>query len=463
MISLERMPAVLPGAGDEWLQEYRREQQRANAAGSKRIVLFPIIFFQIYLLVSVLVFAFGPWPWPVSNPVELYSFLILAQLALFLGYRSALNQRARGSRINIKVKTAVILSLSLNFLWIGTTFKSRTGQTTFSLGAAVSAVNTGLRNPGSQYDERQQSEIMSGDAASTPMGYVTLMLYPVMWLAFPLGIFFWKQLSATVRFALVVWIIVDLTTWIAGGTNKGIADLVLLLPSMLVARNPAMLTKIRAPNLRVLAIAFLGFASLLLFFSGGISGRGGGAGDPLYEPSARISADTENLTLKFFPERVQVTLASFASYFGQGYYALSLTLNEPFVFCYGVGNSYFLEGLSRHFVSEPIASKTYPARIEEQGWDSYGKWHSIYPWIASDLTFPGTLVFMLVVGRLFALVWLDVAFCRNPWAVCLLPLVLMMLFYAPGNNQVLAFSSTALPFWALLTMWVLSRNRARAN
>jgi hypothetical protein len=102
---------------------------------------------------------------------------------------------------------------------------------------------------------------------------------------------------------------------------------------------------------------------------------------------------------------------------------------------------------------------TYPARIDVRSWDLYGKWHSLYPWIASDLSFPGTIVFMFVIGWFFGLVWIDVAFCQNPFAVCLFALFLIMLFYIPANNQVLGFAQTALPFWTLLPLWFFSRDR----
>jgi hypothetical protein len=70
---------------------------------------------------------------------------------------------------------------------------------------------------------------------------------------------------------------------------------------------------------------------------------------------------------------------------------------------------------------------------------------------------------MFLLGRVFALVWLDVAFCRNPWAVCLLPLLLTMLFYVPANNQVLAFAQAAMPFYAMLVLWSFSRARGHAK
>src|ERR1035438_9439437 len=42
----------------------------------------PIILVEAYLTCTVLAFAFGPWPWPVANPVKLYAYLAAAQLAL---------------------------------------------------------------------------------------------------------------------------------------------------------------------------------------------------------------------------------------------------------------------------------------------------------------------------------------------------------------------------------------------
>jgi hypothetical protein len=450
-----------PNPVDRGLEQRRRiAQQRLTAKRNRRIALFPIIFFQVYLGLSILTFAFGPWAWPVSNPWQLYTFLFLAQVALFTGYRSALNKQPRSASIRIRIPTIVVVSLVFNYVWIGQTYKVRTGES-FGLSTAIKSVNSGLSDPGSQYDDRQRNSLVSG-GDTTVIDYVNLLLYPLFWLAFPLGVFFWKQLPVLVRVALVGWIVIDLFMWIATGTNKGIADYVLLLPWLLVARKPAMLMKIRPRNVIVIGlIAIIGFAALFAFFSSGMLGRSGGSVTTMYDYGADISADPDNLALRYLPPRLQGTLASFTSYFIQGYYGLSLALQQPFVFCYGVGNSFFLEGLSRHVVATPIITRTYPARIEGTGWEAYRNWHSIYPWIASDLSFPGTLVFMFVIGRLFALVWLDVAFCRNHWAVCLLPLLLTMLFYVPANNQVLAFPGSALPFWALLCVWLYSRKGGR--
>jgi hypothetical protein len=57
--------------------------------------------------------------------------------------------------------------------------------------------------------------------------------------------------------------------------------------------------------------------------------------------------------------------------------------------------------------NENIMKQPYPVRIEKYGWDAYGLWSSIYPWIASDVSFPGTILIVYLIGRLFALSWLQ--------------------------------------------------------
>lgn len=435
-------------------------QRAATVKTNARVAVAPIVFFQIYLTASVLTFAFGPWAWPVSNPWQLYTFVFMAQAALLAGYLSALKKRPRPGSLNLPVRSAVAVSVVLNWLWLGQVYKYRTGAT--DLNGAVASLVAGFTNPGQQYGDRMNNYAMGAQAPAGIMNYITLLMFPILWIALPLGVVFWNQLSRWVRIALVGSIILNLLTWVAAGTNKGIADFVLLLPCLLIARSPTMLLNIKVRKLALVGlVAILGSALLFTFFSMGMLGRVGGRMAMSYDSSSGAVANSDNVLLRFVIPELQGPIAAFATYFSQGYYGLSLSLKEPFIFCYGVGHSYFLEGLSRHLVDTPILESTYPARIEASGWNLYRHWNSLYPWIASDLSFPGTIVFMFLLGRLVALVWMDVAFCRNPWAVCLLPLLLIMLFYIPANNQVLAFSDAAMPFWTLLLVWSFSRSGAK--
>jgi hypothetical protein len=101
---------------------------------------------------------------------------------------------------------------------------------------------------------------------------------------------------------------------------------------------------------------------------------------------------------------------------------------------------------------------SYPKRIEEEGWDALGLWSSIYPWIASDVSFPGTIAVVFLIGRLFALAWFDALSGRNPFAYGMLAQFAIMLFYFPANNQTSQFGEGFTAFWAILVAWLITRN-----
>ena len=54
----------------------------ANRRSPPRRWWWPLAFFQLYLSFSVWLFFFGPWPWDVDDPLELFSYLAAAQVAI---------------------------------------------------------------------------------------------------------------------------------------------------------------------------------------------------------------------------------------------------------------------------------------------------------------------------------------------------------------------------------------------
>ena len=106
--------------------------------------------------------------------------------------------------------------------------------------------------------------------------------------------------------------------------------------------------------------------------------------------------------------------------------------------------------------------KPYPVRIEKYGWDSVGLWSSIYPWIASDVSFSGTILVVFLVGRLFALSWLDTLSGHNPFAVVMFSILAIVLFYFPANNQMLQSGEGFTAFWGILLLWLRSRRTESA-
>lgn len=71
---------------------------------------------------------------------------------------------------------------------------------------------------------------------------------------------------------------------------------------------------------------------------------------------------------------------------------MSLTL--PFEWSYFVGNSYSLGRIVEILFSAngAVLDHTYPYRVgQTYGWE-FDKWHSMFAWLASDISFPGVVL-----------------------------------------------------------------------
>jgi hypothetical protein len=152
-----------------------------------------------------------------------------------------------------------------------------------------------------------------------------------------------------------------------------------------------------------------------------------------------------------------------AAYLTQGYFAVYLSLHEPFVPCYGVGHSVFLQRQVSRVTGNPrFLDCAYPLRIQSSGWRATGFWATIYPWIASDVTFPGTVLAVLLIGWLAGRVWLDVLGGENVPAVAMLGQILLLLYYFPAHNKVMHSGEGVFAFSVLLAVWVVSRQTRSA-
>src|SRR5579864_7046681 len=83
---------------------------------NRRVRLFPIIFFMVYLNLTVLLFAFGPWDYHLQNPVEFYAFLIAAHGTLLAGYLSAAFREPHAYDNRWSIKKIIFISVILNLL-----------------------------------------------------------------------------------------------------------------------------------------------------------------------------------------------------------------------------------------------------------------------------------------------------------------------------------------------------------
>lgn len=430
-------------------------QARLEAGRSRRFL--PLLIVQGYLSFTVFLFAFGPWPWDVRNPVTLYTYLFLVQAALLVGYLSkAVNPAipiysGRSSRAKL-----LPISVALSLLAIIPFYYIQLGRLEVSVGGMITQIIAGATDPGQAYQDALRAQ---GAGSHFFILWAYVLISPILWLCVPLAVSQWHILSSKMKLAVVFIVCANVATWIAIGTIQGIADNAAIVALSILASGKKIRLK-RKSLWRFVAIAAV-LALVVFYFSYAQNSRARGQMIATTDAQAGITLDTNNFLLLAFPLSAQTAVGRGCSYLTQGYYALSLALSLPFQWTYGAGHSLFVAAFLQHFTGVDVVNSTYPARVEEFfGWSMQVRWDSIYPWLASDLSFPGTIVLMLLIGRLLASTWIDAQVGENPYAPSLFVLVMLIILYFPANDKILTSSYSVGAFWGLLCLWVATHRSA---
>jgi hypothetical protein len=144
--------------------------------------------------------------------------------------------------------------------------------------------------------------------------------------------------------------------------------------------------------------------------------------------------DRSHWLVRILPNALIPAAIQGTSYFGQGYYGLALCLREEFEGVdWGLGHAPYLMRLA-HAGSGETAFGGYGAdvhgwfyRLIREGHITHSNWISMYPWIASDTTFVGSLLVLAGLGWLFGSSWKTALKDEDPYAAfCLLWMALTM-------------------------------------
>jgi hypothetical protein len=390
----------------------------------------------------------------VKDGTLLYGFLAAAHGALLFGYLSAASGKPRPYTARLSPRRLFPLSLALNLVLLLPTVAARTGS-------LVPDVASGLTNPGTAYAISIQTR--QGGGPLVLVEYLRIVLAPLLALAVPLTMYYWRSMRGWTRWLGALTMGGVLATFIAMGTNKAIADMILIAPWLLAASHIAGFRRLRVRHYAAggiaLAIAVLFF--FWFFTAGQLTRRGSGA-PAGYFPTTNIYADPDHLLVRWLPDQPRAGALALILYVSHGYYGLHVAMQEPFVPMFGAGNSMFLQRNVAKLTADPtFECLPYPMRAERRGWSALGLWSTIYPWLASDLSFPGVLLAVFLIGRLYAQSWLDALDGSNPFAVVSFSMLTLMLFYFPANNQLLQDGESLVALLVILTVWRLSRISGR--
>ncbi len=406
------------------------------------IYKIPIIFHIAYILFTLSINLFGPKIYiQYTNKLGMILYILAYLIAVYWGYCRGLKSKIYKREVQIDnisekrmlplLKTCIKVSCIL--LLINTVYLISIGK--FSLNIGLMGQN--YINFYEYYGVKSENSIYTFENI-----FILLIAIP-QFIATCLGFLYYRHFSKRMKiyFWIFLFLIIAVNT-ISKGNQKSIGDIVILF---LISVLYLMYT---APELRqklkkwlliigVTFIALMSFSQLTRLNSNNITS--------VQELNSRMagyaSFDQDHIIFKIFGPKLGLGLSAFITgYLSDGYYGLSKSLELPFEWTYGVGGSYGLTNICEKIFDTQIYEKTYLGRMEQQfgylGISGTRTWHTIFPWIASDLTFIGTLFFFFIMGYIYAKSWKEVLLCKNSISYLMFCLLTIMFIFVPANNQI---------------------------
>jgi len=277
--------------------------------------------------------------------------------------------------------------------------------------------------------------------------------------------YYFRVMGATARYAFLFVVATYLLINVVGtGKQKHLGDVVIFTFFCIIVNLATIGRKFKVWSLAAAAVVasfvFLMFVEILRqrYLAAGISL------DNIYEKThPLIIWDEASLLSSLVGTDYALALGIFLGYFTNGLYGLYLSLTLPFEWTYFVGNSYSLGRIVEIAFSADgsILEHTYPYRVGlTYGW-GFDKWHSLFAWLASDISFFGVLFLTPLFSFLYARLWLQAIKASNPFAGPLFIYLSLGLIFSYANNQIMHGLAGVIVLVVLLAGWILSRTLSR--
>lgn len=278
--------------------------------------------------------------------------------------------------------------------------------------------------------------------------------YAFQFIAMTLGLYRFRELSMAYRVLLIgIYVAFVSYTVLFVGAQKNIGDLCVIFGSVFLIKLARRERRLKARHIALILAAATGVVYAL---SNAFSARIALWGIDVDQPWDMVHLDRDHWMLRLFPKDLALGLAIALYYPTHGYYGLSLCLGLPFVWTAGLGSSFVIRDLATRYLGmgSLVAGLTYPERMQSAtGWAAYSNWHTIFPWLASDLTFFGAIIAVSLLVYVYAVSWKE-ALCGDNWlSVLMFSCLNTMLVYVPCNNQLAQTKPSLLTFVVLVTLW----------
>ena len=469
--------------------------------------LFPIRLSVIYLLFSLFIFIVSPFQWEVDRPILFYCLLISYIFFLWFGYRVGLMFQFGNAYEWTEQHTDFLIRLISPFIILNVIFYIINifrdyGLSSFDFIELAKQMWIGIQNPGQGYINRlfrvqtlQGSDVVGGYWFTLINYFWAFFKYPIV----ILSMLYFKRLKLYAKIFTLIYLALVIIFYVSIGTNIDVLTVFLFFELPIILKTFVLWNKRKINKkhiIKLIVSILIGIMIIFCYFTWMMISRGGinsyddpsynvggvtidigqnevdsevsqggrideseknsVSGDPQGAGEALNSSITDSGSKLTVPPILMKFWISFSSYFTQGYYGFAQALTVPWTPMFGLGNSMFVVDFVTEHIYD-IDQYTYQMKLESLGWDSDIQWHSMYTWIANDVSFYGVIVVMLLIGVIFGAIFKDAISKENPFAkACIFYFILMILFI-PCNNQLAQRPDTLFSFVFLIICWILSK------
>lgn len=401
-----------------------------------------------WLCFTVAVFAWGPYEYEIPNRFQLYTFLIAVHLALVLGFWRGSISLGRRVRLHCSGPRIAKGSITLSAVVMAAGLMA-------TRGGDIGRVKSAMSDPEAAYLASSLREGFSD------FSYVGIISAPFWILALSLGIFHWRSIG-TIGRALLIFLIASTALASIGAAIRS------ALVALIVQAGLVFLLALRSGTIRVgifgrWLIAFVAIITVVCFFeySSFLATLRSPRQEQFINPITFQRPNESHLLYRLTPEEQHRSLNQISFYISHPYYRLSETMQLPWVGSgWGFANSVFLiRNVARLTGWSQLEDRSLGLRLDLIEVGRFGLWWSTaYSWIASDLTFPGTVIFVFFIGYLLALAGMDAVSQRNPFAVAAYAVLGHFVFSLPMNSP-LQDGPGISAYAGLVLLWWFTRSR----
>ncbi|WP_158863003.1 hypothetical protein [Leifsonia sp. AG29] len=424
--------------------------------------LAPLIFLVAIVTITYALFWVGPYAPAVTNGGLMTTFLVGVLVVFAVGYSlawvgSTKLEPVRSLHPPVFPRGDRRL-LKWSYVWyIAFAVISITAYGVHSPGELIQAI---LHPRASYYAKFGQGQVSGG---LTIVFQVLNLCGALYFILIPFAALYWRAMGRAMRIGAVISVAAYVVFFLSTGTQQGLANMAIAFAVSVFAvrlRNRGSKASVRRILATIVVVGILGLLGLTIVAS--FAARTDTT-STLFQSSASAQM-VKNFTPfvgPYFARGATVLIA----YVSHGYFGLASSMKLPFVWTGGMGA---FRGLSSYLpqylgLVDPYYS-TYPVRLQEvSSWSATGVWSTIYPWLASDLSFPGVVLASGVLGFAVARVWRTFLISGSSLALVLISIFAVGAAYSEANNQLFNERYSAIGVLTILIVYALSRVGASSS